>query len=118
MTDPAPAKPVVWIVDDSPLDLERVRRALGGAHQLRLFADGSAALESLDSGSPPDVLILDWVFDRFSRAPQTQGVAGSGLGLMIARQIVEAHGGSIGVESQLGEGSSFWFRLPRTAQLT
>jgi len=66
MTDLSPAKPVVWIVDDSPLDLERARRALSGAHELRLFADGSAALESLDSASPPDVLVLDWVMPGIS----------------------------------------------------
>ena len=66
MPDPSPAKPVVWIVDDSPLDLERARRALSGAHEVRLFADGSAALESLDSASPPDVLVLDWVMPGIS----------------------------------------------------
>jgi signal transduction histidine kinase len=53
------------------------------------------------------------IFERFSRATGTAGIVGSGLGLMIARQIVEAHGGSIGVESALGRGSRFWFRLPR-----
>jgi signal transduction histidine kinase len=53
------------------------------------------------------------IFERFTRATGTAGIAGSGLGLMIARQIVEAHGGSIGVESAPGRGSRFWFRLPR-----
>jgi signal transduction histidine kinase len=39
-------------------------------------------------------------------------VTGSGLGLMIVREIVEAHGGSVGVESRVGIGSRFWIRLP------
>jgi len=56
---------------------------------------------------------LPGIFERFTRATGATGIAGSGLGLMIARQIVEAHGGSIGVESSLGRGSRFWFRLPR-----
>jgi len=56
---------------------------------------------------------LPGIFERFTRATGAAGIAGSGLGLMIARQIVEAHGGSIGVESALGRGSRFWFRLPR-----
>src|SRR3954466_15661056 len=56
---------------------------------------------------------LPGIFERFSRAAGSTGIVGSGLGLMIARQIVEAHGGAIGVESAVGHGSRFWFRLPR-----
>jgi two-component system phosphate regulon sensor histidine kinase PhoR len=58
---------------------------------------------------------LPGIFERFSRAAGSTGIVGSGLGLMIARQIVEAHGGSIGVESAVGRGSRFWFRLPRAS---
>jgi len=54
---------------------------------------------------------LPTLFDRYTRAAAAS-VAGSGLGLMIVREIVEAHGGSVGVESQLGHGSKFWVRLP------
>jgi PAS domain S-box-containing protein len=51
------------------------------------------------------------VFDRFWQAEKTKHL-GSGLGLSIAKGIVEAHGGKIWVESQLGQGSSFSFTLP------
>jgi two-component system phosphate regulon sensor histidine kinase PhoR len=58
---------------------------------------------------------LPHVFDRFSRARATTSRApGTGLGLMIVREIVQAHGGVVGVESRLGQGSKFWFRLPRS----
>src|SRR5215471_797726 len=54
---------------------------------------------------------LSKVFDRFWQARETRRL-GSGLGLSIAKGIVDAHGGKIWVESQLGKGSSFSFTLP------
>jgi two-component system, LuxR family, sensor kinase FixL len=53
------------------------------------------------------------IFERFERAVTAGGVLGLGLGLYIARQIVEAHGGRIQVRSAIGEGSTFTVQLPR-----
>ncbi|MDO8544470.1 MAG: ATP-binding protein [Opitutaceae bacterium] len=53
------------------------------------------------------------VFDRFYRAPHQGQRSGAGLGLAIARDIVVAHGGSIACTSKEGEGSEFYFVLPR-----
>jgi signal transduction histidine kinase len=54
------------------------------------------------------------IFDRFVQVEKKDASerGGSGLGLAICRAIVEQHGGIIGVESKLGRGSTFWFRLP------
>jgi NtrC-family two-component system sensor histidine kinase KinB len=53
------------------------------------------------------------IFERFYRAPNQAGKPGAGLGLAIAREIVVAHGGSIACNSRPGEGSEFYFLLPR-----
>lgn len=52
------------------------------------------------------------LFKRFFRAQNVDGIPGTGLGLSISRGIIEAHGGRVGAESTLGEGSTFWFELP------
>jgi signal transduction histidine kinase len=54
------------------------------------------------------------VFDKFYRArtQKTQETPGSGLGLALVKHIVEAHGGRVGVESELGRGSRFFFGIP------
>lgn len=52
------------------------------------------------------------VFDRFYRISPSRGVSGSGLGLALAQQIAVAHGGSIGLESEPGRGSTFTVLLP------
>lgn len=53
------------------------------------------------------------VFERFYRAPNQDKRTGAGLGLAIAREIVVAHGGSIACASEEGQGSEFYFVLPR-----
>ena len=66
-----------------------------------------------DDGPGIEPEVLPMLFQRYTRAPKRAGIAeGTGLGLLIVREIVEAHGGTVGVESTLGKGSRFWFRVP------
>jgi two-component system sensor histidine kinase KdpD len=66
-----------------------------------------------DRGPGIDDFEQSLIFDKFYRGRnQRMQVEGTGMGLAIARAIVEAHGGQIGVTSQLGHGSVFYFTLP------
>ena len=56
---------------------------------------------------------IDRIFERFYKAERSRHNEGTGLGLSIVRHIIESFGGSIEVESNLGEGSLFSFELPR-----
>jgi signal transduction histidine kinase len=51
------------------------------------------------------------LFEKFFRVPGSPA-GGSGLGLFIAKGLVQAHGGAIGVESEPGHGAKFWFTVP------
>ena len=85
----------------------------GGRVWVRAAAAGNDVrieVEDTGPGIPPEQ--LPHVFDRFWQARRT-GRAGIGLGLAIAKGIVEAHGGHIGVESEEGKGSRFFFTFPR-----
>jgi signal transduction histidine kinase len=75
--------------------------------------DGYAVLSMTDRGIgiPPEQQAR--IFGRFERAVPPRNYGGLGLGLWIARTLVEAHGGRIAVESTPGQGSTFTVRLPR-----
>lgn len=73
--------------------------------------DGEARISVADTGRGIAAADLPRVFDRFWRAKGAP-CGGAGLGLSIARALVEAHGGRIGAESRPGEGATFTFTLP------
>lgn len=78
-------------------------------------SQGMARLLVADSGIGIAPEYLERVFERFERAISSKNISGLGLGLYITRQIVQAHGGIISVQSKLGEGSAFTVSLPLRA---
>jgi len=117
---------------DAPLsiqiDEERMAQALGNlvSNALRytpedgvitlsalLITENQLLITVLDTGTGIAPEDLSRIFERFYRADQARNlVAGeSGLGLAITRSIVEAHGGEISVDSEVGQGTRFEIRL-------
>ncbi|HET6884719.1 MAG TPA: HAMP domain-containing sensor histidine kinase, partial [Rubrobacteraceae bacterium] len=86
----------------------------GGSVAVRVREEGDlAVLEIADTGAgiPEDQLPL--IFERFHRADPSRADGGAGLGLSIARQIAESHGGEIKVWSKPDQGSTFTLLLPK-----
>jgi NtrC-family two-component system sensor histidine kinase KinB len=86
----------------------------GGSVRLSAKAepDGSITFEVQDSGEGIAPEHLARIFEKFYRVPGSKSSGGAGLGLAIAREIVEAHGGRIDAESEPGKGTKFAFTLP------
>ncbi len=118
-------EPLEW-VPPVPADPERIERVLMNLITNALkyspadrpvmirvrHRDGEALVSVTDQGLgilPED---MPFLFERFFRAKTGKKAEGLGLGLYISRLIVEAHGGRIWAESQVGKGSTFFFTLP------
>lgn len=75
--------------------------------------DEQVNIKICDTGEGIEPEALPYIFDRFWRGDKARPHTGStGLGLAIARQLVQAHGGRIEVESKIGEGTTFTIELP------
>ncbi|NTX10345.1 HAMP domain-containing protein [Myxococcus sp. CA056] len=87
----------------------------GGEVEVRVAREGThVRFEVRDTGEGIAPEQQGRIFEKFYRAPGAP-VGGAGLGLSIAKEIVQAHGGELGVVSAPGRGSTFWFTLPQQA---
>ena len=79
------------------------------------YDDENAVFTIADSGAGIPIEHLERIFDRFHRVDSSRDrkSGGSGLGLAIARAIIDAHGGTIKVDSELGSGTNVTVKLPR-----
>ena len=107
-------------VQADPAMMERVLHNLLGNAFHHIGADGQVMLRVLPQadgcrveiedhgpGIPPED--LPYIFDRYYRARQDSGKVGTGLGLSITKAILQQHGFAFGVNSAVGQGSTFWF---------
>jgi PAS domain S-box-containing protein len=88
----------------------------GGAIEIRTApVDGRVRFEVADTGEGIPEEYQEQIFNKYFRVPGSIR-EGTGLGLAIAKNIIEAHGGEIGLESAPGRGCTFWFTLPLPQQ--
>jgi len=83
--------------------------------QTRMDGADHVLIAIRDDGKGVPKEVLDKIFDPFVTTKKVG--KGTGLGLSITYGIVEKHGGEIGVESEVGKGSTFWFRIPIEPQI-
>ena len=79
---------------------------------------GAVKFTIKDTGKGIPKQYQDRIFEQFFRIPGQEKNSGAGLGLAIVKEIIEAHDGNVGVESDAGQGAAFWFTLPLAAGLT
>jgi signal transduction histidine kinase len=88
----------------------------GGRVTVSAAGDGATAVVTVrDTGPGIDPHDHERIFTEFEHSSRQHAGAGSGIGLALARCLVELHGGQISLESALGEGSAFTIRLPMIA---
>jgi two-component system phosphate regulon sensor histidine kinase PhoR len=75
-------------------------------------SQNSALVKVSDTGIGISKEDLPRIFERFYKADKARAGEGAGLGLAIAKHVIQAHGGNIWVESEEGKGSTFSFSLP------
>jgi signal transduction histidine kinase len=74
--------------------------------------DDKACIQVKDQGEGIPAEDVNRLFERYYRAEHTKHISGFGIGLYLSAEIVERHEGEIGVKSEIGKGSHFWFTLP------
>ncbi|MBY0357195.1 MAG: PAS domain S-box protein [Candidatus Obscuribacterales bacterium] len=86
----------------------------GTVKLIAALAEGTATIKIIDQGRGVPKTHQKAIFEKYKQVDAADGKrkAGTGLGLPICKQIIEEHGGSIGVESSEGAGSTFWFTIP------
>jgi signal transduction histidine kinase len=103
--------------------ISRVMQNLAGNAFNYAAADGSiriavsragqeARVEVSDNGPGIPAAYHGKIFEKFVQVEDLNAKVGTGLGLAFCKLAVEIHGGRIGVESETGKGSTFWFTLP------
>jgi signal transduction histidine kinase len=97
--------------------LSNAARYSAAGSEIRITAqvvDDWIEVQVSDQGNGVAAEDCERIFEKFYRGRHgvTLAVRGTGLGLAVARQLVEAHAGTIGVRSTVGQGSTFWVRLP------
>lgn len=88
----------------------------GGRIEVKAWdKEGYVKIEVRDTGTGISEELLEHIWDRYYRGDRTENknVIGTGIGLAIVKNLLEAHSAKYGIESQVGEGTTFWFELKK-----
>lgn len=107
-------RPLVWVVDDSPLDLQHAQRAIADVCEARAFTDGSQVLELLATSHPPppEVLVLDWVMPGVTGIDVVRFMRAEGKLPQIPVLLLTARGESQQIVEGLSAGANDYLAKP------
>jgi light-regulated signal transduction histidine kinase (bacteriophytochrome) len=116
------ADPLPTVVGEEAHFIQLLQNLIGNALKYRSSSEPRVHVSAQRQGTEWRIAVTDngigiaqadhqWIFGVFQRLP-VNGVPGTGIGLAICQRVVERYGGRIWVESQLGQGATFYFTLP------
>lgn len=107
-----PERPVIWVVDDSPLQGQACQDALSARYDVTVFDGGAAMLETLALGQPPELLVLDWYMPDMSGVEVCRFVRRSRDSAQLPILILTATGTNESLLEGLAAGANDFVRKP------
>lgn len=110
--EPAPPRARVWIVDDSPLEIEMAKRAISPRFETELFNDGATLIERLAHNTGPDAIVLDWQLPGMSGIEVCRFLRGTFDEIALPIVMLTVHGHKQDIVEGLAAGANDYLTKP------